>query len=251
MAQDLFKLVEQDRLAKPEKLEKLKIIAFENTQRQPGQQKDTFVAMFNPASYSQVCSIPWRPKDALNSSQPELDYVGSLSNALTLNLLLDGTGVDPDAEGGEKLTVKERVQKFFHVTLKFQGEIHEPYYLIVEWGALQFRCRLSKVTVKYTSFDRQGNPLRAELTVEFLSDKSAERRSKEEKPASPDLTHSRIIRNGDTLPLLTREMYGSPDRYLDVARYNGLDDFRRLTPGQELLFPPIIQLRRTTASGGR
>ena len=68
-----------------------------------------------------------------------------------------------------------------------------------------------------------------------------ERRAKEEaqkRTSSPDLTHRRVVVEGDTLPQLCREIYGSPEHYLRVAQVNGLDDFRDLSPGQELFFPP-------------
>jgi nucleoid-associated protein YgaU len=118
----------------------------------------------------------------------------------------------------------------------------------VQWGKLVFPCRLLSVTIKYTSFDRDGTPLRAELAVQFIFDEEAERRTKGADQQSPDLTHSRVVRSGDTLPLLTKQIYGSSAAYLDVARFNGLDDFRRLTPGQELLFPPLATFGRS-ASG--
>ena len=63
------------------------------------------------------------------------------------------------------------------------------------------------------------------------------------------LAKGRIVRSGDTLPLLTKQVYGSADRYLEVARVNGLDDFRRLTPGQELRFPPLARMKGSGSSG--
>jgi len=44
------------------------------------------------------------------------------------------------------------------------------------------------------------------------------------------------------LPLLTKQIYGTPDRYLDIARFNHLDNFRRLTPGRTLVFPSLARL---------
>ena len=35
------------------------------------------------------------------------------------------------------------------------------------------------------------------------------------------------------------EVYGDPRHYLFVADFNQLDDFRRLTVGQPILFPPL------------
>jgi nucleoid-associated protein YgaU len=56
---------------------------------------------------------------------------------------------------------------------------------------------------------------------------------------SPDLTHVRLIKDGDTLPALCHAIYGDPLRYLQVASVNGLDDFRRLEAGTRLVFPPL------------
>jgi nucleoid-associated protein YgaU len=55
------------------------------------------------------------------------------------------------------------------------------------------------------------------------------------------VSHSRVVRRCDTLPLLTAEVYGTSVHYLRVARANGLSHFRDLVPGQTLLFPPLAQ----------
>ena len=152
------------------KLTKLKILGFDNPERS-GPPKTTFEAMFNPASYSQTHTIPWTHRMGINSSSQTLHYVGSYSDKLTLNLVLDGTGVDAiGAEAAGRPSVKERIQTFFDTTLKYKGELHEPYYLCVEWGSLRFLCRLVSTTIKYTAFKRNGEPLRAELTVELRAD---------------------------------------------------------------------------------
>ncbi len=36
-------------------------------------------------------------------------------------------------------------------------------------------------------------------------------------------------------------IYGSSTYYLWVAQVNNLDDFRNLTPGQKIFFPPLEQ----------
>ena len=60
---------------------------------------------------------------------------------------------------------------------------------------------------------------------------------------SQTLEDETVVVAGDTLPLLCREIYGSPSHYLRVAQVNGLDDFRDLTAGQALIFPPFERAR--------
>jgi hypothetical protein len=224
------------------KLEKLKVKAYEKKTRQVPFK--TFIAMFNPSSFKHSYQIVWGKKQGHDSSGKEVKYSISKPERLDLALLLDGTGVDqmgPSNLSGSR-SVKDRVKDFLDTACRYNGKIHEPNFLVVEWGSLIFACRLESADITYTSFNRDGTPLRAELQVAFISDKEATRLAKEENKQSADLTHSRMIREGDTLPLLTNEIYGSAAYYLDVARFNGIDDFRKLASGQHLVFPPLESL---------
>jgi len=57
--------------------------------------------------------------------------------------------------------------------------------------------------------------------------------------ASPDLTHVRIAKAGDTLAALCTEIYNNPHYASRVARANGLDGFRQLAPGTRVVLPPL------------
>ena len=48
-----------------------------------------------------------------------------------------------------------------------------------------------------------------------------------------------VPKHGDTLPQLCFAIYGDPRYYLQVAAENGLTNFRDLSPGDNLVFPPI------------
>ncbi len=233
------------------KLEKLKITAYTTAARSPLSYYSKFEAMFNPTSLSQSYGISWVKRQGINSSGPQLVFTQSLPSELKLDLVLDGTGVD---QIGLSLlptqTVESRVKKFLHTCYDYNGTLHEPNYLLVEWGSLKFPCRLYQADIKYTLFNRDGTALRAELAVTLVSDLDAKTRAKRDNKTSPDLTHARIVRHGDTLPLLTQQIYGSSANYLDVARYNGLDDFRSLTPGQQLLFPPLATFTDSVGDNG-
>jgi LysM repeat protein len=228
-----------------QKLKKLTVKAYTSSARS-GLPLGTFEAMYNPTSFSQKYEIAYGKKQGFDSSGRPANYARSKPKELSLKLVLDGSGVE---EMGlvslfSKKTVSERVKQFVDLTFTMNGQIHEPNYLVVEWGGkedggLIFSCRLESVNVTYTSFNRDGSPLRAELDIVLISDQDVKKRVKKENKSSPDLTHSRIVKSGDTLPLLTKEVYGTSAYYLRVAQVNQLDDFRNLTPGQELFFPPL------------
>ena len=230
-------------LKNPFKLEKLKIKAYKSRKRSTGDLVGTFAAMFNPESWKEKYEITYGKNQGFNSAGKEVGYARSKPSDLNLKLILDGTGATQFGIEllGKQKTVSERVKEFVDLTFRMNGSIHEPNFLVVEWGDRLFSCRLGSAEVNYTSFNRDGTALRAELDVVLLGDKDVKKRMAEENKTSPDLTHSRIVKNGDTLPLLTKEVYGSSVHYLRVAEINNLDDFRNLLPGQEIHFPPLGQ----------
>lgn len=221
------------------KLEKLIIEAFSDVVRSTSTGK--FEAMFNPESFKESYTTVYDQSQGVNSSGAELTFVKSKPSDLSIHLVLDGSGVNEMgvASLGGTQSVRDRVNNFLEIAYRFQGEIHQPNFLSIKWGDINLPCRLSNVDINYTSFDREGKALRAELDATFISDVEIEKRLREENKSSPDLTHKRLVKNGDTLPLLSKEIYGSSEHYLYIANANGLDDFRNLIPGQEIFFPPL------------
>ena len=55
---------------------------------------------------------------------------------------------------------------------------------------------------------------------------------------SSDLTHIRVVQAGDNLPLMCFRIYGDSSFYIKVAKFNKLNDFRDIKPGDHITFPP-------------
>ncbi len=83
--------------------------------------------------------------------------------------------------------------------------------------------------------------MRAELDITLTSDDDIAKQKAQAGKTSPDVSHARLVRGGDTLPLMTQAVYGSTAPMLRVARANGLDHIRGLAPGQTLIFPPLAR----------
>ena len=56
---------------------------------------------------------------------------------------------------------------------------------------------------------------------------------------SPPMDRMVTVVAGDTLPALCHKIYGDSSFYVQVAKYNKLNKFRKLTPGMQLRFPPL------------
>ena len=225
-----------------------------------------FEVMFNPKSYVTRHGNSYlgnkkvpTPSDnsggsdmSPESSQSSASFLGSKAESLELSLTFDGTGTTQ--YGLTSLfsgitSVKEQVLAFLSLCVNIDESTHMPNCLRVQWGIIDFRCRLKSNTITYNLFDKAGEPLRAEMSVVFeaLPGATVTNLGAQEL-SSPDLTHTHMVTAGDTLPLLVKNIYGSSKYYLQIARINKLDNFRQLEPGQTLLFPPLEQSVRKQTS---
>ncbi len=153
---------------------------------------------------------------------------------MSLSLFIDGTGAN-----GVAIDVQEKIAKFQTVT-GYNGNIHRPNYLKVAWGTLQIkRCVLKGASIAYKMFKPDGVPLRAIISADFTDNSDDQTRVAIAQDESPDLTHMRLVKAGDTLPALCYEIYGDAQYYLEVAKANRIDNFRSLSPGLRILFPPL------------
>lgn len=149
--------------------------------------------------------------------------------------------------GKPKKDLNSQLKELQEALYNMDGDTHEPRYLNLKWGKLRlgngagggFYCRLKSMDIKYTLIGPDGIPKVAEINCSFTEDLAAKQADKLANKSSPDLTHRRMVQAGDTLAGKTSAIYRSPIYMVEVARFNGLDSLRSLTPGQQLSFPPL------------
>lgn len=215
-------------------LKKLKIEAFSSIEYQ--EKVDEFIVMFNPATYNQKYEVEYEEGQGQGTTGSAQKFGSIKPQEYTFEFTFDGTGVS-----SEKKDVAEEIERFLTVTGKMSGDIHRPLFLQISWGSLISRCVLKSAEITYSFFKPDGYPLRAKVRAAFAENIDDTLRTAEEGRNSPDLTHYRIVKDGDTLPLMTYRIYGNSSYYLEVARINNLTNFRKLEPGMTLKFPPLKQ----------
>lgn len=223
------------------KLEKLLILAFDTSEDaergSKAEAKETFEALINPESYTLEYKVKTSDGQGQGTSGAQAKYEFTLPEELTFEFLFDNTGIidgKPNKDG-----VQKDVDRLRKMLTGYQGKSHEPYHLKVVWGSLVFTARATELSLTHKLFNPDGQPIRTIAKVKFKKSVEDKKRARKEDKSSPDLTHRRTVKGGDTLPLLCYRIYGDPRYYLQVAQVNGLDSFRKLTPNTSLLFPPI------------
>jgi hypothetical protein len=200
-----------------------------------------FQAHVNPDSYSQSVEICFSDIQAQGTSANNSKQSHTKPRELSFDLLLDRTGALGNTQFGP-LGVEVDIKHFKELTLDYEGSIHKPRYLVLLWGTLIFFCQLKSLSVEYKMFNKSGVPVRAILKTTFREFIEPKLRTLFEGKSSPDLTHVRTVKEGDTLPMLAFEIYGDSAYYMEVARVNNIINFRNLEPGREIIFPPIEKL---------
>ena len=211
-------------------LKKLEIVSY--TDDKFNTEQGRFSMMVNPAEYSEKSEIKYNERQSVGEHSPTFKGFGG--KYFSLKFILDNTGAIKDS-----LPIDESLQQLEMVAEKYVGSTHQPPFLKIVWGTLNFKGRLKSKDVNYVLFSGEGEPIRAEVTLKISLYIDVVTDEKEKNSSSPDLSHLFTIKAGDTLPKLCREVYGSIGYVAEVARVNGLSGFRNLPPGTKLLFPPL------------
>ncbi|QEC77994.1 CIS tube protein [Mucilaginibacter ginsenosidivorax] len=195
-----------------------------------------FLAMFNPENIAINETVSWNEKKPVGQAGTDPTFVGIQPRTFTIELTLDGTGVNTN---GVKIPVTAQVLLFRAATTSINGTLHKPNYLLIQYGLFICNCCLKSSTVTYTMFDMFGLPIRAKISATFTERTPQALGGILSMLSSPDLTHTVPIKQWDLLPLLTYRIYKDQNYYLQVAKVNKLKNFRKLTAGSSLIFPPI------------
>lgn len=232
-------------------LHKLKLKAYSDPDCKNEKPDGEFTVQVNPETYTVTQSIEYNVQQAQGTSAATLPYVRSGPQNMEFEFIFDGTGVIP--KNGvpfgstipglaEKPNIIEAITKFKKVVYDYDGAKHEPPYIKIYWGTLLFKCRLTNLAITYKLFNADGTPIRAIAKCTFNGTITDDLRVALENRQSPDLTHLRTVKQGDTLPLMTYRIYNDESLYLEIARVNNLTNFRELKPGMQLFFPPIDKI---------
>jgi hypothetical protein len=193
-----------------------------------------FFTLMNPETYTYKYKIEFCETQAPGTSGVALKFNKMPPQEFNFDFLFDGTGVVDSSP----IPVPQQLDIFRHGILKYQGNIHRPYYLKINWGTLLFKGVLTAMDIEFKLFKPDGSPVRAIAKCAFKGSVEENLRVALENPMSPDISHERKVTANDRLPLMTKKIYNDNKYYIDVATHNRLDGFRNIQPGIRILFPP-------------
>jgi hypothetical protein len=214
-----------------------------------------FEVQINPEQISRNFSIKYHEPPAHGTAGSEFQFEKVNPEELELKFILDGTGTVLQTDKpsidllGSMASQLPAEAKAAYVPLKimqlqaavydFNDESHRTPFVLVEYGKLFFMGLLMSMGVNYNLFSPSGIPLRAEVTLKLKAHTPFKDSAAKLSLLSPDLTRHHIVKGGDNILRICHDTYEDEKYYIEIARTNGITNFRNLRPGTNLILPPI------------
>lgn len=202
-----------------------------------------FKVQFNPKNISRNKKIVLDDKqpEGASGGAPKYKYTEpeKISMEIEFSDEFDFSKINPLATPTP--SIDERIDELKELIFDYNGDIHMPNFVQLNWNDFSFQGRTTGFQVSYSKYNSSGNPLRAKISLDFIEYIDDDTRASLENRSSPDLTHYIEIKEGDSLPVLCQRIYNNPNYYMHIAEINSLNSFRELTPGQRLIFPPLAK----------
>jgi len=138
----------------------------------------TVVAQYNPKELQIDRTVPWQKNSQPNKSPDagiQLEFTGAEGRSMSLELLFDGYETGNGAIAGQPgMTVSKAVETLNKLASPIDAGAKDenkrrPHHCVVVWGSTvpdqSFKCVIESLSVKYTMFSAEGDPLRATCTV--------------------------------------------------------------------------------------
>jgi hypothetical protein len=188
---------------------------------------------FNPTEYSVEYSANFQEAAPPGLSNPVLQFVNGNARVLTMDLLFD-TYTDKESRDVLELT------KPITDLVSIDGKLHAPPRVKFQWGVFDFIAVVEKISQKLTMFTSGGTPVRSTLNVTFKQYRTISEQLTNPRRNSADKTKRRVLESHDSIWLMANREYGESRYWRLIAKYNDIDDPRRIPPGTVLVLPPIV-----------
>lgn len=198
---------------------------------------DSFTLKINPETLKFNKEVKYKSIDTTGGGANPEKFDKYAPASLSFDFVLDATGIAYTKE-----SISDTITSFEKVVFLYSGSEHRPNNLVVSWGTFIFKCHLKSLNYDYTLFAPSGEPLRVKISVSFSDSIELPEAETKANKSSPDMTHSIVLKAGESIPYWCNKIYGDSTYCTDVARHNCLTGFLNVEPGTEIVFPPLVRI---------
>ena len=230
-----------------QKLEKLSVLVEgdNNNLENPFRGVHPSPVMFNPASITHTIGATYTetPIQALHISF--LNFLACPLDTLDIELYFDTTEPVDDGTGSSSGVVDvRRYSSVIAGLARTKRNAHRPPLCQLAWGNTDssgyqwFIGVTTRVVQAFTYFHRNGTPLRAKLACS-LKQWAPDKPTTANEQHSSDVFKSYMVRRGDTIASIAKEMLHEAAQWRLIATANGITDPLDLAPGRVLKIPTV------------
>jgi len=198
--------------------------------------------LFNPTEYTFERSNSFKATNIPGLITPLLQFVNGESDRLSMDLFLDDytdpKGPTSNPKNSEARSINDRLNDLFGL-LEIDANLHAPPPVLFNWGKLQFKAVIEKLSRKVTMFHPDGSPARATLSVSFKEYRTLQDQLRDPRRQSSDKTKRRVVIGREQLWSIAAREYDDAKEWVRIAAANDLDDPREIKAGDWLSLPPI------------
>lgn len=232
-------------------IDTLKITAYEKRERlkvKKGSKGNlSFETPVSIEDFSQYYSIKYKQTGGIGTKKNKAEGSKTMPRKLQINILLDNTilfHADMGTPGGvPQEDIVDKVNHFLSVCYLDENNHNSPQFLVLTWGKTYFTCKLGSCDVKYSLFDTDGNPLRANIKASFVEDSIVDDPKAKIADKKNNITHV-TMKAGDSLTNIAQEAYGSSKYHLALAKANGINHIRNIKPDTKIKLFPLEELKK-------
>jgi nucleoid-associated protein YgaU len=203
---------------------------------------ETIECLFNPKDYTVTKTNNWKAEAKQGSTAAKPSYTGGNPWEMTLQLLFDSTLLKP------KMTVKQVTQTLFDAMDATCGEgagtggkknTKRPPTVTFEYGWFAFVAVVKNLSVQYTLFQPDGEPIRADVKLALMQYEIERPKGQNPTTQGEGGLGAHVVRDGDSLQSIAHRAYGDPTQWRAIAVANGIDNPLRLRSGATLSVPRL------------
>jgi nucleoid-associated protein YgaU len=203
---------------------------------------ETIECLFNPKDYTVTKTNNWKAEAKQGSTAAKPSYTGGNPWEMTLQLLFDSTLLKP------KMTVKQITQTLFDAMDATCGEgagtggkknTKRPPTVTFEYGWFAFVAVVKNLSVQYTLFQSDGEPIRADVKLALMQYEIERPKGQNPTTQGEGGLGAHVVRDGDSLQSIAHRAYGDPTQWRAIAVANGIDNPLRLRSGATLSVPRL------------
>ncbi|MEA2129903.1 MAG: hypothetical protein QOJ85_2794, partial [Solirubrobacteraceae bacterium] len=114
-----------------------------------------------------------------------------------------------------------------------------PPTVTFEYGWFSFVAVVKNLSVQYTLFQSDGEPIRADVKLALMQYEVERPKGQNPTTRGEGGLGAHVVRDGDSLPSIAHQAYGDPTQWRAIAVANGIDDPLRLRSGRTLSVPRL------------